>query len=71
MSQKGYATSYSDDSGTEQLIWMGSYGFGPARAFDGDLLVGELAEAEARAGELREELARRQLRCLLGGSSEK
>jgi prolyl-tRNA synthetase len=24
--------SYLDDSGQEQLIWMGSYGFGPARA---------------------------------------
>ena len=23
---------YLDESGTEQLIWMGSYGFGPARA---------------------------------------
>jgi prolyl-tRNA synthetase len=24
--------TYLDESGTEQLIWMGSYGFGPARA---------------------------------------
>jgi prolyl-tRNA synthetase len=24
--------TYLDDSGSEQLIWMGSYGFGPARA---------------------------------------
>ena len=24
--------SYLDESGREQLIWMGSYGFGPARA---------------------------------------
>jgi prolyl-tRNA synthetase len=24
--------SYLDESGSEQLIWMGSYGFGPARA---------------------------------------
>jgi prolyl-tRNA synthetase len=26
------SAKYLDESGTEQLIWMGSYGFGPARA---------------------------------------
>jgi prolyl-tRNA synthetase len=29
---KPLGATYLDDSGKEQLIWMGSYGFGPARA---------------------------------------
>jgi prolyl-tRNA synthetase len=29
---KPLAATYLDGSGSEQLIWMGSYGFGPARA---------------------------------------
>jgi prolyl-tRNA synthetase len=29
---KPLGASYLDESGSEQLVWMGSYGFGPARA---------------------------------------